>query len=342
VAPQAASTLLAYQGKWRVFVDWCGTHGIDPLQASSPQIADFLLHMFQEGRAPVTIAVYRTSIAGALKLSQGVDYGADQQLSALLRSFQRERPRSAVSVPGWDLSFVLWSLTQPPFEPLSSDAVSLKLLTLKTVFLTLLASGSRRGEIHALSGSQISHDKGWTYISIRPVPGFLAKTELRSSGASVFEGIRILSLAPFVGSDLPDDRKLCPVRALKIYLARTQSIRKDKKRLFISYQEGRSQDISKNTISAWVKKLLKLVYKNNNDKARELTGCKTHDIRGMAATWASRGTYGLEALLRACTWKGHSTFSTFYLKDLTEIQDDLLRLGPLSVAQSVVLPSQLR
>ena len=309
---------------------------------TTPEIADFLLDMFHKGRAPVTLMGYRTSIAGTLKFSQGVDYGSDPYLSSLLRSFHRERPRSSLTVPGWDLAFVLWSLSQPPFEPLSSGAVPLKLLTLKTVFLTLLASGSRRGEIHALSGSQISHDKQWTYISLRPVPGFLSKTALSKTGGTFFDGIRIKSLAAFVGPDLPVDGKLCPVRALKYYLAKTQEIRVNKARLFISYQEGRSQDISKNTISSWVKKLIKLVYKGNNDTARTLTGLRTHDIRGMAATLASRGTYRLEDLMDACSWKSHTTFTSFYLKDLSEIQGELHKLGPLAVAQTVVLPAKPR
>ena len=51
------------------------------------------------------------------------------------------------SIPSWDLSLVLLALIKPPFEPLK-DA-PLKILTFKTVFLMTLASGRRRGEVHA-------------------------------------------------------------------------------------------------------------------------------------------------------------------------------------------------
>ena len=95
---------------------------------------------------------------------------------------------------------------------------SLKLLTLRTVFLVLLASGSRRGDILYLSGSEIAHDQHWKYISLRPVPGSLAKTELRASGASVFNGVRIRSLTNILSPSLPEDRSLCPVRAVKFSL----------------------------------------------------------------------------------------------------------------------------
>ena len=48
---------------------------------SAPVIADFLLYLFKErNRRPSTIAGHRTAIAGALKASQGVDYGKDIDL----------------------------------------------------------------------------------------------------------------------------------------------------------------------------------------------------------------------------------------------------------------------
>ena len=41
--------------------------------------------------------------------------------------------------------------------------------------------------------------------------------------------------------------------------------------------------------------------------------------------------------MQACGWRAHSTFTNFYLWDLTVYSDDLLKLGPLVVAQKRVL-----
>ena len=339
-APQARSTLECYQGKWKVFTDFCRGRKLDPFQATTPVIADFLLELFEQGLAHATLVGYRSAVAGALKVSQGVDYGSDPYLSSLMRSLLRSRPRKILRTPGWDLAFVLWSLTQPPFEPLTSEEMPLKLLTLKTVFLTMLASGSRRGEVHALSAATLKCDPSWRWITLKPVPEFLAKTELRSLGASAFDGVTLQSLSAFVGRDLPNDRKLCPVRALKTYLARTKKLRENKRLLFISWVPGKKGDISKNTVSSWVVQLVKMCYAQQNEDAMSWSGVKAHDVRGLAASWAVRGTYGLEAVLQACTWKTHTTFTSFYLKDLSAISGDLFALGPLSVAQTVVRPHQ--
>ena len=74
------------------------------------------MFQFQEGKCPNTVGEYRTAIGGALKGSLGKDLGQDTQLSALLLSFHRERPAKTNRAPLWDLSLILWTLTQPPLS----------------------------------------------------------------------------------------------------------------------------------------------------------------------------------------------------------------------------------
>ena len=301
-------------------------------------MADFLLFLFEEkGLCPGTIEGYRTAIAGALRHSSGVDLGKDQALSALISSFFRERPRSLRSHPPWDLAVVLFALAKAPFEP--ADSAPLRLLTWKTTFLLLLASGARRGELHAASYAKVAHGEGWKWVTLESIPGFLSKTQLRQSGGSVLLPIRIPALSTILPPDHLQDRAMCPVRCLKIYLARTKHMRQNKHLLLISHQENHQGDISKNTLSGWIRKLLQFVYTSAGKDVADLANLSTHAIRGMAASLAFRGNMDMEDVLRACSWKSHNTFTSFYLKDLSEIQSDLFRLGPLVAAQRVVVPT---
>ena len=335
LAPQASSTLAVYQGKWNVFVSWCSSRNIVPTQVQVPQLADFLTHLFVDKQySHKTVEGYRTAIAGSIKPIDGRDLGQDPFLSNLLKSFKRERPRSIHEFPSWDLSLVLFSLIKEPFEPLAE--APLKLVTFKTVFLTLLASGCRRGELHAISYEKFTHSQGWKSVVLHPLVSFISKTQLRAKGASALEPITIPSLASYLGSDLSEDRLLCPVRALKIYLSRTQGMRSGKTRLFISFLPGKSSDISKNTISGWIRSLLHLVYTNANKDAASLCGRTTHAIRSMASSLAFSGQVDIEEVLKACSWKSHTTFSEFYLKDMSQVKGNLLTLGPLVAAQRVV------
>ena len=61
-------------------------------------------------------------------------------------------------------------------------------------------------------------------------------------------------------SSLVEDKSLCPVRALKVYLDKTKSMRKGKALLFVSLREGYSKDITRITISQWIKQTIHTCY----------------------------------------------------------------------------------
>ena len=161
---------------------------------------------------------------------------------------------------------------------------------------------------------------------------FVAKTELVNKGAAVISPVTVPALTELLSPDMQEDATLCPVRALRLYLARTDEIRTTQKRLFISFKEGHAQDICKNTVSVWLKKTVLAAYSFASEDTRTLHGVKAHDVRAMAASWAFLRNALIESILGACRWKSHSTFSSFYLRDLTSIQDEMLRLGPVVAA----------
>ena len=200
-------------------------------------ISEFLLEKFNEGRAPSTLAGYRTAIAKTLKPRTGIDLGEDKSLSDLLHNFEIERPVSRNQASSWDLSLVLNHLASSPFEPL--EKAPLKLLTYKTVFLIALASGRRRGEIHALAHDKVRW-KGNSEVRLGVLPSFVAKTQLAASPPLSFT---IPALDTSLGQSLEADVKLCPLRALRLYLERTAQLRGDRRLMFISFQKTFKRDI---------------------------------------------------------------------------------------------------
>ena len=121
------------------------------------EVADFLMYLFQEKNfQPSTIEGYRSAIYDKLG-PVPVHIGNDENLTCLLESFHRDRPKGCRGIPTWNLSLVLHQLTQAPFEPLKD--VSLKHLTCKSVFLLALASDKRRSEIHAWLFENIRHQR---------------------------------------------------------------------------------------------------------------------------------------------------------------------------------------
>ena len=332
-APQRLSTRAVYKSKWAIFLKWCDSHEVDFRSPSISQIADFLLYLFKERNLqPSTIEGYRTAIADMVG-NDRLAISKDENLSRLLDSFHRDKPKGGRGIPSWNLSLVLHQLTKAPFEPLRK--ASLKHLTFKTVFLLALGSGKRRSEILAWLFKNIRHQENWTQVSLYPSPSFISKNQLAKEGSASVAPVVIPALAPSLDRSLREDKSLCPVRALRYYLDRTKDIRVGKELVFVSFRLGFQKDIVPATISSWIKQTVLLCYQLSDEEAQNLHQVRAHDVRAFAASNAFQGGVSLDQILSACHWKTHNTFTQFYLKDLAWADSKLYHLGPIVAAQQV-------
>ena len=193
-APQRGSTRSVYEAKWTIFTKWCLSNQVDFRAPPLKAIADFLLHLFQDRKLqPGTIDGYRSIIADKL-VNSTINVSKDENLTCLLDSFHRDRPKGRRGIPSWNLSLVLHQLTKAPFEPLKE--ASLKHLTFKTVFLLPLGSGKRRSEIHAWLHKNIRHQSDWSKVSLYPSPSFLSKNQLAKEGPDSVAPVVIPALTP--------------------------------------------------------------------------------------------------------------------------------------------------
>lgn len=323
--PVKPSTSNVYEGKWKGFSNWCKTRNIDPTKCSLPLIADFLLSLHEKGLTLSTIEGYRTAINKVTCVTQNLDIGKDIHISNLLANLNRTVPKEVNTVPAWNLALVLKAFTEAPFEPLKK--ISLKLLTLKTVFLLALATGKRRSELHALTYESLTWKEDMTSFTVNTATDFLAKTQKNSDNRD-----NSVTIEALPRKKEGEDIFLCPVRALRTYVDRTDNFRGEKKLLFISWGENRKDDIKANTLSSWIKQAITQCYDNASDKNLTYHRVKAHDVRAFAASWAHTKHASTEKLMRACSWKSSSTFTKFYLKDMTVIRDDMMSLGPVLAA----------
>ena len=227
-------------GKWEA----------DPFAASISLMAEFLTFFFRVKQlATGTLAGNHPAISSTFKHLGLLHVDHDPSLTPLLASFSGEHPKTPRLLPQWDLSLVLTALARTPFQPLQLAAP--KFLAWKVFFLLCwpLASGARRGKRHAVM-TRHSHDDKWKSVTMFSHPGFISKTQLCTKGALAFQKLVIPVLLPLLGLNMSEDWFLCPVQAIKVYLAKTEDKPKDKELLFISYKEGCKGDL--HTITPWV------------------------------------------------------------------------------------------
>ena len=172
------------------FKKWCTEEQVDFRNPSISDICNFFWYLFNVlNRCPSTIKGYRTAIADTLgNTKQNISNNVD--IARLIASFYTDKPNR--NIPKWNLSVVLHTLSQPPFEP--QEQADLKFLTWKVVFLLALASGKRHSETHAwtLDGllclgdwEQVQEQEGFPWIRLykpaignhtTPSPGSTSRT----------------------------------------------------------------------------------------------------------------------------------------------------------------------
>ena len=86
-APQRGSTRSVYEAEWTIFTKWCLSNQVDFRAPPIKSIADFLLYLFQDRK------LQPSTIAGKLGNSS-VNVSKDENVTRLLDSFHRDRPRS--------------------------------------------------------------------------------------------------------------------------------------------------------------------------------------------------------------------------------------------------------
>ena len=329
------STSALYDCRFDMFLSWKRQFHPDAT-ITIPLVADFLLFLRQERKLKAgTINGYRSALTSALSL-QGIDLSSSQVIHQLSRSFQLEDLKTPKFQLKWNLSVVLSALLLEPFEPIRQ--ASLQFLSWKTAFLLALASASRVSELHALDQSTMTHTTNWTAVSLSTVPGFVAKNQKTVSGPLGRRCFSVPALAATLSDGMEKDLLLCPVRSLREYLRRTKEFRRGRHRLFLPCLPTSDKDITKNTISSWLKKTIKAAYHKSANVPPVYGKVSAHEIRAWATSAPLWHSASVEDVIAAGYWATSNTFSSFYLRDIQTDLQGLHQLGPFVAAGGVQTP----
>lgn len=175
-------------------------------------VLGYLQSLLNRGLECNSIGVHRSAISKYHVPVEGDPVGEHAQIVTFMKGAFILNPYKKVLVPAWDLMVVLEVLKRPPFEPLSE--ISIKMLTLKTVFLLEITSARRCCEMQALGRVELFVRFTMYSVSFRTLIGFLSKTaRLDHNG----EEIVLPTFCKY-------GKELCVVRCLKNYIAVNKSV----------------------------------------------------------------------------------------------------------------------
>ena len=334
-----------YERYWIRYLHWCKRESLHPIFTTVTHLADFLLSIVEsKDVVPTTLDGIKSCILITLKFCTGIDLTVNSELCAITAKYHKDCPAEVFKLPTWNLVLVLECLCKHPFEPLTQ--ASFKMLTLKCVFLTAVACSCRISELHAIAFDKVSHTKDWSTVYLEPRSDFLAKNQTSRSVTDrrqfkLCALVKPANKVHFIPGSCAEaaynrNKLLCPVRALRLYLARTAHRRSQSASLFVSLQPNRRKDITKQSIANWIRRVIKLCYALVLDNPHNLGRASVHEIRSLTALIKFERNLSLDSIMKSCMWKNHNTFTKFYLRNVALMSQDMFKLPPLCMSQTKI------
>ena len=321
-----SSTSQLYQSRWQIFCGWCRGRGVAPVNATVPVVVDFLIHLLHDkGLSVSAVKGYSSALNSVLALKCR-DLASSREIT-LLRSFSRSVDPVELRPPAWDVALVLQSLTGALYEPFGR-VMSVFWHRKRSSYwplpwLSVLVSSTLC--------RTVSHSRGWAEVSSCFVLGFVAKTQDPSSLAPRFEGFTVAALPN--ASNNCNGRLLSPVRAVRCYLDCTAAHRLLCERLFVT--AGRNKKVISKTTVSWLRKTISRAYELSGTE-QPVPAPRARKTRGIAQSLLFKKYFAVDQVLKAGTWRRHTTFTRHYLRDLAHRSLDTFHLGPVVAAQALV------
>lgn len=185
-------------------------------------ILDFLQSGLEKGLSTSTLKRQVAALSAALGHKKGKTLAQHPHVRRFLKGASLINPPPEHRFPSWRLNLVLQALCCPPFESLATCTI--KVFSLKTLFLVAVTSTRRVSELRALSVNRNLCIFNADSVILRPDPVFIPKVNTHFHRA---QDIIIPSFCP--DPKTPRERELHYLdvhRALSFYTDRTKDTQK--------------------------------------------------------------------------------------------------------------------
>ena len=276
----ASSSLRQYESAWKRFQAWLPENATI---INRSLVASFLVYCIQNLQ-PRTVLTIRAALALPLKEAFGIDF-ENEHFKMLAKAAFRLKPPVPKIVPSWSLDEALHSLERLRIH--KSDRPS---RFMKALFLLSVASANRVSELAAIDRKSITFRQHTAALPVRP--GFIFKNQAQDHAPSEIE-------IP----DLPGSN-LCPVEALRAYLADTAGSKEET--LFLHPKSGKP--LNARTLAHFLTKAVSWLIPNSKPKG--------HDPRKLSTSKAFMEGVSASQIVAAGSWRSSNTFTKRYLVPL--------------------------
>ena len=260
-------------------------------------VYEFFNNLIDKGYNYNSLKGIRSAIMKPLKyIFKDYDFINDNKLQTLFMYVKTHEKKEKEYFPPWSVEKVLVYLQSEDFKKLSESDKWLQLK--KELFIIFLAAPKRIEEFSdfRISGIKYYEDNS---VLLRPHSNFQRKNHTYDFCP---RDVKII--------ECTENSKLCPVKALNNYLKITEELCKNGNKVRSDYLwlNTKLEKATKNTLRAWIRKIIMLGDKDANKKATNF-----HSIRGIAATILYKN-FTLQKVVEKMQWKNSQTFKRYYYR----------------------------
>lgn len=249
----------------------------------------FLANMYESGLSYASINTARSALSAVFPDIDNCKIGEHRLITQFMKGISKLRPPTPKYSLTWDSSKMLDVL-----KSLDSETIPLRELTLKVLALLALVTAQRA---QVFSQIQI-HDILWGDPIQIKIPSILKTTTIKNPNP-------ILIIPSF------ENKSLCPIFNLKMYVEKTKILRGESANLFISFVSP-YKPVTSQTISKWLCKTLDMAGVDSSI----YTG---HSFRHAATSKASSRKVNVDAIFQRVGWSNRSNvFAKHYNKKIDD------------------------
>lgn len=250
---------------------------------------DFFTELYSQGASYSALNTAKAALLTFVQVDGSNSWKDDPVLLKFFTGCFKTRIPKPKYVDTWNVETVLSYLDN--FMPI--EEVTFKELTLKTVALVALASGSRSQTVHLMDLNNMSStDNNIKFFFTKP----LKSTKPGQKPHTLeFEKFTVTSR--------------CVVHTLKEYIQRTQTLRQSS-HLWISFVKP-YKAVSKDTISRWLKNVL-------TQSGINVELFTAHSFRMASTSKAASAGVGMHSILQTANWSSATNFEKFYHREVTD------------------------
>ena len=195
----ASGSASGYGYSFKKFRPFCEQLQADPLTCSPAVVVKYIRHLYEAGKKYSTVNYHRSVVSKFHVGVQGLPMGEHPLVSQAVKSVFRLRPPLPQYQSTFDIVPVLSYV-----QSLPTTSISFKLLSLKTLFLTIYSSISRVSSAARL-GPSLEETRDSAILKLISLEKQAREGRVRG----------FLQIPRF-----PEDPELCPVRALTTYFTK--------------------------------------------------------------------------------------------------------------------------